>query len=313
MCDQGVVEDLLKLVRAELARQMAVARLDCKQLFKATGILASAGDGTWGQPKNARFCTTALAGVENRCLIAAVHLTHDPHLEASNGFVIKVNCSSKGMEAIGLDTCAQVLREDGLQVTHWVVDGDVSLVSILTSVHPGSVVCPCVNHYFKNVGKHLRKVVATKVVGCHCAGKAHVRTATESKPLCGCPTLTNSTKIVSACHAAKTFAGDDPNKFRARLEEVEEHLKGNHEKCSFHSKERCTGQHCTVQHKGWECSCGGCTEGKQLCWGRAAELPPECASRVPWTSRTHSEITCPGHQAAFIKKIKEVRCCHESE
>ncbi len=38
-------------------------------------------------------------GLTNRCFVAVVHLTHDPRLKASTGFMIKVECSSKGMEA----------------------------------------------------------------------------------------------------------------------------------------------------------------------------------------------------------------------
>jgi hypothetical protein len=154
---QAVVRDLLQLLRGELVRQLGLARQDCVETFQRTRIMATSGDGTWGQTANARFCTTSLVSLGNRCLIAVVHLTHDPRLHASNGFMIKVACSSKGMEPIGLETCARILKADGLQVTHWVLDGDTSVHNCLVTVHPGSQVCPCCNHYFKNVGKHLRK------------------------------------------------------------------------------------------------------------------------------------------------------------
>ena len=94
------MRDLLQLLRDELLRQLGVAKQDCIEEHRAKGVLALSGDGTWGQTANARFCTTTLMGLTNRCFVAVVHLTHDPRLKASTGFMIKVECSSKGMEAI---------------------------------------------------------------------------------------------------------------------------------------------------------------------------------------------------------------------
>ena len=308
------MRDLLQLLRDELLRQLGVARQDCIEEHRAKGVLALSGDGTWGQTANARFCTTTLMGLSNRCFVAVVHLTHDPRLKASTGFMIKVECSSKGMEAIGLETCARTVQAAGVEVTHWILDGDTSLHAIMTAVYSHSKVCPCCNHYFKNVGKHLRKFVASKAFPdgfkCHCAGKSHVRTASSTRDLCGCPTLTTVSRIVSKLHAAKTHAGDSPDKFADRVEELIRHLGGDHTSCTFHSTHRCTGEHCGgVKHASWRCSCADpkCTLEAPLCWGEPCEPPSACRSKVPWTSRSIGDVTCPGHLHAFEAKLREVR------
>lgn len=182
--------------------------------------------------------------------------------------------------------------------------------TIMTAVYPGSEVCPCCNHYFKNVGKHLRKCVASKLFGktdrCDCYGKTHVRTATGGRALCGCPTLLNASKVVSWLHAAKAHAGPDPVLFEDRVRQYIAHMGGDHSTCDFHSKTRCTGDSCDgVIHRGWRCTCGKCTD-KQRCWGEAVELPAECKSQVPWTSRNNTTIACRGHFVAFEAKLLEV-------
>ena len=67
------MRDLLQLLRDELLRQLGVAKQDCIEEHHAKGVLALSGDGTWGQTANARFCTTTLMGLTNRCFVAVVH------------------------------------------------------------------------------------------------------------------------------------------------------------------------------------------------------------------------------------------------
>jgi hypothetical protein len=48
---------------------------------------------------------------------------------------------------------------------------------------------------------------------------------------------------------------------------------------------------------------------KPRCWGGPLPIPNDCKSKVPWTSRHRTEITCPGHRYAFEAKLAEVRAC----
>jgi hypothetical protein len=84
--------------------------------------------------------------------------------------------------------------------------------------------------------------------------------------------------------------------FAAVLKQFHEHLQGNHERCTFHSKYECDPAKCDQPNPPCDsrgCDCGLCpADGPRRCFGNAAVKDPACKSTKPWKS-TLPPITCP--------------------
>ena len=288
-------------------RQCLYAIEHMKRAHARTGLAVIGADGVYLiRGHDSPHMTGVVYDHVSQLMLSVIHASRDRNLDESRYLTAKVDCSSKTMEKEV--TCANLeyLVALGCPMTHGVFDGDSAIKSAVLTVVMALIIVQCFNHYLKNRTKDILTAIAAKIPTalsakapgrldsenhCVCQGTTHVRTATATKVKCGCPNDSLATKLQAQIHAAAISAGDNLTLFVSLLQQLKQHVAGDHSTCVFHPKLKCKS--CTPKCATKSCSCGKCKEGEgRLCWGQVSE--PTCPDAVPWFNK-YGNVTCPFH------------------